>query len=69
MHTKYKGDRVCDTSFEDLTEREGLQGDMDNVFQMFYWSASLKMSTWSTASQSILKLLIFWRLFLKKLIV
>jgi len=31
----YKGDRVCDTSFEDLTEREGLQGDMDNVFQMF----------------------------------
>ena len=32
---EYKGDRVCDTSFEDLTEREGLQGDMDNVFQMF----------------------------------
>jgi len=28
-------DRVCDTSFEDLTEREGIQGEMDNVFQMF----------------------------------
>ena len=27
--------RVCDTSFEYLTEREGLQGEMDNVFQMF----------------------------------